>query len=853
MLIEERIKFLKIILDNLRTPERLDTHPWVNSLFVYNNRNNNLNTSEITPGKKLAEAVCSIFIETMPVSPPKQGKRLDTRWGKFGILASQYFAPYQFGVQWPESLREAWGGIDQAILLYKFGPTLENIPQNERNSYILVSNEPEITPISTISDWHVRGIDQLAGVIDAKEENLRKATPIVEKNSNKIGPNLTSDIKPKFDFLVKLPHFVNLRWVGWIICIILFWGLFYSGLWGWQIFQQAQVVRNDLSQLQELSSGSISIEKLRSANAQLTIFHTDLGILREQSSPVLRIVGPILAWFPVYGNDIAYSADLMEFADSLSGALQSVYQAASPFLEPGVIKYNPQLLTKLLVSSQPELQLSKQQLESALTIQARFRGVKFSPRIKAVFDRIDPLLPKLNDGLTLGIMVPSILGAGTSGPKTYMLLVQNEDELRPTGGFITSVGSFVIKNGNMFGLQFQEAGDLEDWSLPYPNAPWQLAKYMNSPVLVLRDANWFTDYPTAVSWIEFLYAYNHKNTVDGVIAFNQQALVELLRAIGPVKLDGVAVLITADDVIDYMRAAKTPPSPIPANFYRKAFISQIAEAVMQKLLSGDGIDWQKMAAMFSKTLDEHNVMLQFDDTQLTDMIAKYGWDGAVRPGNGDFFMAVDTNVGFNKTNAVVDRKMNYDVDLTDLTKPTSTLVIFTSNHANSTASCVQWGEGQHPIEQSYPINYCYWNYMRIYVPSGAKLDSATPHAVPADWVLLGEQIPARVDTIEENIPEVNGYGTMMVIPEGQTLDTSFKFQLSSNVVGVDTSTNIRTYSLKIKKQPGVIEAITTIRIHLPANAKILGVSPNAQVDGQNIQIETDMRTDEYITVTFSQP
>ena len=93
----------------------------------------------------------------------------------------------------------------------------------------------------------------------------------------------------------------------------------------------------------------------------------------------------------------------------------------------------------------------------------------------------------------------------------------------------------------------------------------------------------------------------------------------------------------------------------------------------------------------------------------------------------------------------------------------------------------------------------------------------------------------------------------MVVPEGQTLDTSFKFTLSPSVVSFDSDTNTETYNLKIQKQPGVISASTTVRIHLPGNVHVVKASQGAQVDGQNVLFETDLRTDTIISVTFSKP
>jgi hypothetical protein len=374
---------------------------------------------------------------------------------------------------------------------------------------------------------------------------------------------------------------------------------------------------------------------------------------------------------------------------------------------------------------------------------------------------------------------------------------------------------------------------------------------MNSPVLILRDANWFPNYPTAVEWVEYLYAYKYKHTVDGVIAFDQQVLVSALQVLGPLTVEGIPDPITAANVIQYMRDSKTPPPNAAPDWYRKAFISQIANAIVAKLISNETVDWRALSQKLLQSLYERHILLQFDDAQTAALLAKWDMDGVIRPGSGDFLMAIDTNVGFNKVNAVVSSKLTYDVDLTNLAKPTSNLVVFHRNAADNQASCVQWGDAR--IEKYYPIHYCYWNYLRVFVPEGAALESAVPHAVPADWMLLGQPVPARVDPLAGDIPGVRGFGTMLVVPGGQTLDTSFNFSLPAQVISINPATGARVYTLKIKKQPGTLAVPVTVRIHLPASARVLQAPAGAVLDGQNVLLETTLTTDILLTVTFTMP
>ncbi|MBT3711785.1 MAG: hypothetical protein HOG15_00355, partial [Anaerolineae bacterium] len=109
---------LKNVLENVHQPEQIDSHPWVESLFVQEAVAKMPALAQKSPGRQLATAVSRLFPRMMPSMPPKQGKRLDPRWGEFGLLAAQYFAPLDFDVPFPATMRDAWGQIDASILLF---------------------------------------------------------------------------------------------------------------------------------------------------------------------------------------------------------------------------------------------------------------------------------------------------------------------------------------------------------------------------------------------------------------------------------------------------------------------------------------------------------------------------------------------------------------------------------------------------------------------------------------------------------------------------------------------------------------------------------------------------------------
>jgi hypothetical protein len=335
-----------------------------------------------------------------------------------------------------------------------------------------------------------------------------------------------------------------------------------------------------------------------------------------------------------------------------------------------------------------------------------------------------------------------------------------------------------------------------------------------------------------------------------VIAFDQHMLVSILEALGPVQVEGQPDPIGAGNVIAFMRASKAPPAgqPLPQDWSNKAFMDTLARGMLAKLYAGGDIDWEKMGQTLYEGLNQHHLLLRLDDPRLTPALARQGWDGAVRYGGGDFVMAVDANVGFNKTNAVVQTSLAYDVDLTDLTQPVGTLMIAHENHASPDVPCVHWGGERLEGQREYPIDACYWNYMRVYLPAGAELLDATPQDVAEEWMILGHGVHGPVDTLDEELDGLQGFGTLMVVPGGRSTITSFHFQLPGQVLAAEGDQRI--YHLRVKKQPGTLAVPIIIRIHLPNGATLQTPVPGSIVDGNHLYLETALQTDLDLEVRF---
>ena len=521
----------------------------------------------------------------------------------------------------------------------------------------------------------------------------------------------------------------------------------------------------------------------------------------------------------------------MNLATYLTDAGVESYQAAQPILQAfgsDSVELNPSSITEMLVQAQPQFSNAYSILETALAARNSIDVECLSSYVReTLVNRVDPLLTIMNDGLTIAVEFPRLVGATSEGPKTYLLLVQNQDELRPTGGFITAAGTLLLQDGRVVSLEFENSSTLDDFSRPYPVAPWQLQQYMNSPILVFRDANWFPDFPTSSLYAEYLYSYTKNHSVDGVIAFDQQMLVRMLAILGPVQIERVNYPIDASNVISYMISAKTRTDEDYAKGWGdKESINDISHAIIKKILSGN-VQWESLVGEIMRMLDEHHLLLQTDSSSINSFLARHGWNGAIRAGNGDFLMVLDSNIGFNKTNMLVETNLTYDVDLTDLNVPISNLTVAHQNNADSKVPCIQWNGLTLEGQKDYPIDRCYWDYLRIYTVAGTSVLDANPQAIPADWMIRRQAVPAQVDTLNDELEGVQGFGILKVVPGGQTITTNFRFALPASIVKLQSDSNEKIYRLRVQKQPGTIAIPLTIRVHFSNSALIQKVPAGA--------------------------
>jgi len=356
--------------------------------------------------------------------------------------------------------------------------------------------------------------------------------------------------------------------------------------------------------------------------------------------------------------------------------------------------------------------------------------------------------------------------------RTYLLLLQNNTELRPTGGFIGNYGILKIKQGKIQDFYIKDI-----YSLDQPAEqrleiipPEPLQKYFNRQKWWLRDINWSPDFPTTAhrAWAMYLIEGGQER-IDGVVAINPEFIHDLLDLIGGLEIDGVKY--TRDNFVDaleyevevgYIEDGKSKEE-------RKVIIDKLGQRLKAELWPKIILNPLTFLDIIKQNIKEKNILAFSTYELLQNTLSQNNAAGELRASDSDYLMVVDANLGSLKTDPAVERLINYQVKESDEQLAVELNIDY--NH-----------RGGKDWKTSH-----YRTYTRIYVPLGAELISASG-AMSDDTQMVG-----NFDIYSENNKTV--FGAFVSINPEEQRSLSLKYILPKNISRQD-------YSLLLQKQPG---------------------------------------------------
>ncbi len=278
--------------------------------------------------------------------------------------------------------------------------------------------------------------------------------------------------------------------------------------------------------------------RVRTADA-VTFVHTD---------PFLKVARHL----PVIGKQVQGLTTLVE-ASQL--AAQTGIDASDVALAFSQQKDNPsdsaiqQALVFLEDQKQPMARV-QDDMQALQAKQATLPSGLFGP-LGSASKQLGDSLNKL-DGLVTGYnraeaLLPGLLGF--DGARSYLVLPQNDTELFPSGGLISSYGIATFDNGSMGDIHFEYFEALYNrWQAAtheYVDPPAPLKQYLlHDYSWGLGEAGWFPDFPTTAGLASSFVQKGGAQATDGVIAIDLQFISALLGEFGSVYVPAYDVTVT---------------------------------------------------------------------------------------------------------------------------------------------------------------------------------------------------------------------------------------------------------------------------------------------------------------------
>lgn len=408
-------------------------------------------------------------------------------------------------------------------------------------------------------------------------------------------------------------------------------------------------------------------------------------------------------------------------------------------------------------------------------------------------------------------IMPEFLGMDGK-KREYIVLLQNENELRASGGFIGSYGILSMEDGQWQNLEIKDIYEADGQLKGHVEPPEEIKNYLGEAGWFMRDANWKASFPESSTDIQWFLEKETGRKVDGVIAINLTTVKELLGVLGEVYVPDFKEKVNQDNI--YEEAEYYSENKFFAGSGQKAsFLGAVSKQLLEEIKNVKGIKGVAIIESVVDLLNKREIQISLNQSKAQEQLRNAGWNGEIYQGKcsgekclTDYLYIVESNFGVNKANYFIYRNIERGIDIGQ-DGVSNDLKISYENTAKSSA----WPGGD------------YKNYLRVYLPEEANLSEVS-------WSGENDGGKNMVSGDDLKISSVDGkkeIGFLVTVPVGKKIKVEIKYSLAMDL----NSLQKFSYLNYMQKQSGFGDTGVVTLISVPKDWQILGVNPAANVVG----------------------
>lgn len=387
-----------------------------------------------------------------------------------------------------------------------------------------------------------------------------------------------------------------------------------------------------------------------------------------------------------------------------------------------------------------------------------------------------------------------------------LVLLQNNLELRPTGGFIGSVALITVDNGKMINLETRDIYELDASLRGVVTPPQEVAQYLGESNWYFRDANWNPSFSQSASTANWFLEKEWGRRANIVVGVNLNSIKSLLSIVGPITV-ATGETINAENLLISALNHQDVASAKPED-QKQEFLSLLVRPMIDALVAADASTKYQALLAIGQSLQAQETTLMVQGP-LQAVLHNLGWAGEIiepecpndagSPCQTDSILVNETNVGINKANYYLSRNTTH----------TATLEVGTIAHQHQILY-----QNQSPAD-IWPAGP-YKTYTRIYLPKAAQNPTVRLNDAPIATTALSLSATSTHQVI----------GLYYEISPQQTTTLDIQYTTPRRP-------DIRAYQLHFFKQPGQLAGPLTINLNAATP-----VSANGHLSNQHQQAFT---------------
>jgi len=408
------------------------------------------------------------------------------------------------------------------------------------------------------------------------------------------------------------------------------------------------------------------------------------------------------------------------------------------------------------------------------------------------------------------------------GKRTYLVLFQNNFELRPGGGFIGTIGILKFDDGRL-DLKVEDVYTADGQLRGHVEPPAPIKIYLDQVHWYLRDSNWEPDFPTNAKKAAWFLEKELGIKPDGVIALDLSLVKKILSLTGPIYLPDYQEKVTGENL--FLKAQiYSQEGFFPGSTQKRDFLGGLARAIFEKLTTEKNFPWLGLIKVAEEGAEEKHLFFFFEDPLAYRLISETGWGGEIRNIKyqisnikyiDDYLMIVEANLGVNKVNYFIKRQIAKEVNLSQDSLTSKITIVY----QNTSPPNIAFG-GQ------------YKNYLRVLTP----LNSILGEVKIDDQVLSAEKI------VQENSFGKQATGFLVEVPPGGKKTVVLEYKIS-----LDPSWKDFNYQLLVQKQAGTDKDPFNLSIFTPS-WQILETNFPTIVKGGSLSYNGDLQVDRQFSI-----